>query len=180
LSNHLSQQDPDRIVPVAEACGILGIGRSTCYRISLPRVQLSPGRVGFRLGDLLQYLADNSGNNLAAFEQPTNFATYVPGETDAVKLFAALDHRVRAIMVRKPTGAFEGATIHLPPVATWGGGIMSRDLIIIDRDAVGRIELVAAEGELVNGRSAFVAGGSVRLTPLLSADPEQNDEWWVA
>jgi hypothetical protein len=70
LTKHLADQDPDRIVSVNEACRILGISRPTLYRHggAMPRIRLSPGRVG----DLLKFLrasAEKHGAATAAFEK---------------------------------------------------------------------------------------------------------------
>jgi predicted DNA-binding transcriptional regulator AlpA len=67
LTKHLADQDPDRIVSVNETCRILGISRPTLYRHggAMPRIRLSPGRVGYRVGDLLKFLRASAEKHVA-------------------------------------------------------------------------------------------------------------------
>ena len=76
LTKHLADQDPDRIVSVNEACRILGISRPTLYRHggAMPRIRLSPGRVGYRMGDLLAFIRTNAVKHSA----PSRFHAPLP------------------------------------------------------------------------------------------------------
>jgi predicted DNA-binding transcriptional regulator AlpA len=67
LTKHLADQDPDRIMSENEACRILGISRPTLYRHggAMPRIRLSPGRVGYRVGDLLKFLRASAEKHVA-------------------------------------------------------------------------------------------------------------------
>ena len=99
LTKHLADQDPDRIVSVIEACRILGISRPTLYRHggAKPRIRLSPGRVGYRVGDLLKFLREkhvartNAGKRGAAsrFHAPLprhDVSAEEPGIVEPVKM----------------------------------------------------------------------------------------------
>jgi predicted DNA-binding transcriptional regulator AlpA len=181
----LADRDPDQMISVPETCEFLGVSKPTLYRISgLRRVKLSPGRVGYRVGDVLQYSRDTTGHDLNATGAQQNFAIFVAGETDAAEFFATLDRRIRTILVRKPAhGKFSGrATIDLPPAAEWGFWGAAHHLTFIDSDGIGNLHFVPADGESILGQSEFLyvyALGAIHLKPLLSDQPDQPDGWWV-
>jgi predicted DNA-binding transcriptional regulator AlpA len=93
LTKHLADQDPDRIVSVNEACRILGISRPTLYRHggAMPCIRLSPGRVGYRVGDLLAFIRTNAEKHSAAsrFRAPLprhDVSAEEPGIVEPVKV----------------------------------------------------------------------------------------------
>jgi hypothetical protein len=176
---NLADQDPDRIVSVSEACKILGISKPTLYRHGLARTQLSPGRVGYRVGDLLEHLHSNGGIGSEKFND-FNFVVVNPGE-QSIDTLQGIPRNIRIVQVRRSPShdANRPATIWLPPAARWGG---HREMIIIDYDGLGAIKFVPAEGEHIGRQTEWTylyAYGLARLQPLLS-DESEPDGWWVA
>ena len=64
----------DKVLSAKQACDWLNISRTTLYRITnkgdVPKIKLSPRRVGWRIADLIKYVDANTvvgGQNRGSF-----------------------------------------------------------------------------------------------------------------
>jgi len=183
---NLSDLDPNAIVPVEEACDFLGISRATIYRLDeLKRVRLSPGRVGFRVSDLLEH----ARRGIDGAPQTDGLTNIWIADRDGMLLpdwFLLLPPMVNTIVRRRPASARASLAFsaELAPAKDWCR-MGHRELVLIDYDGLNAIEpmkVIPQEDELVSSKRQLMVTqvhAVVRLTPLFGWLEKIPDGWWA-
>ena len=130
-------RDPDEILTVEDAHRFLGIGRSTLYRLDrLRRVRLSPRRVGYRLGDLLEHQRCGFDDDASPHAMTDCWVDDVGGEILAEHL-AKWPGRMNTLVRRRPRrkDASLAFSIELP-CAESGAATGTEEFVIIDLDGL--------------------------------------------
>lgn len=196
MRNPLAARDPNEVVSVEEACEFLGISRPTIYRIdTLTRARLSPGRVGYRVGDLTEHLRLGAGGAAAATDGVTNIWVDDFGGASLPAWMLELPARINTIVRRKPrtaggtlaasAGGALAFLVELPAAKDWWG-TGHRDLVLIDYDGLNAFEpmiILAQEDELIRQEKRLIVTepfSAVRLLPMFGWQEKMPDGWWVA
>lgn len=188
----LDGRDANESVSVFEACRFLGISRRTLYRLdSLPRVRLSAGRVGYRVGDLREH-ARRGLDNRSPYADTANVWIVDKGGELLPDFFLGLPGHINTILRRRPASMATSLAFsaELPPARAWTQR-GHRELVIIDFDGLNEIEpmaLVAQEDEELFGRGPEGRAriliteprAIVRLVPLFGWPEQMSSGWWVA
>lgn len=186
LRKQLSKRDPAEVVPVAEACELLDVSRATLYRLdSLPRVRLSPGRVGYRAADLVEYLQRDDARDDVPMPKLSN-CWVEEGAGVLPDFLLSLAPRINTILRRRPIGkekvAVEPFVVELPRAVDWG----HRDLVVIDAEGLNVVAptiIIPIEGEQLNSdRNRFISTqprALIRIVPVFGCE-KVPDGWWVA
>jgi hypothetical protein len=188
----VSGRDPCEVLPVAEACKVLNISRRTLYRAAgLPRVQLSAGRVGIRVGDVLDH-ARRGFDRAPAPDGRTNVWVDDFGGALLAEWFLGLPAWINTVVRLKPaaSGASLAFSLELPPARSWWAA-GHKELLLHDAAGLNVLEpavLLAHEGEELKrsgerrSRQRIMLTqphAIVRLTPIFGWPEKMADGWLV-
>jgi hypothetical protein len=191
----LADRDPDEVVDVAEACTLLGVSRPTLYRnSSLQRVRRSPGRVGYRIGDILELVRAAGDSDVAkivtdgAFESGNCLIRPRGGvwELDVMQLQSESGGALWRVAVCSDdlSAPVKSVTLQLPS-ASAATRMGCKEIRIWDIDGGAGEEpiLVLPDGDdRIDGQTRYLIGrsfGKALFVPWVFHDTRMGDRWSV-